>query len=62
MNWPKLNTMLIYTTKTALGRSIDRSDDTVRRMIKDKEVIEVFLMNSHGNKKKIGYVLASKVQ
>lgn len=54
--------MLIYTTKTALGRSIDRSDDTVRRMIKDKEVIEVFLMNSHGNKKKIGYVLASKVK
>lgn len=53
--------MLIYTTKTALGRSIDRSDQTINNMIKKGLVEEVFLVNSWGNQKKVGYILASDI-
>lgn len=52
--------MLIYTTKTALGRSIDRSDDTVHRMLGKWLVQVVYAVNWKGKKKKVGYIVSSK--
>ncbi len=48
---------IIYTTKTAIARSIDKTDDTVRRMIKDGEIVSVFQVNKAWKEKAIGFVL-----
>jgi len=50
--------MLIYTTKTSLGRSIGKTDDTVRRMIRDNEVQDVFSIDKNDKKTKVGYILS----
>lgn len=39
--------MLIFSTKTAIGRSIDKSDQTILKMLRNGEVEEVELVTSH---------------